>query len=147
MLRLHQIALSLADASHLSPAYCRRLAAARLAVPEAEVLEATVCKRSVDARDKRDVHFTLTLDVRLADPTAEAALLGRFRPNEAAHIDDQDAARRDLFSMPLTPYGVNRPRPVVVGAWVCAVLVWAPSPSRWWPAGSSASTPWRFWVP
>ena len=116
MLRLHQISVSLADASHLNPAYCRRLAAARLAVPEAAVLEATVCKRSVDARDKRDVHFTLTLDVRLADPAAEASLLARFRPNEAAHIDDQDAARRDLFTMPLKPYGANRPRPVVVGA-------------------------------
>ncbi len=116
MLRLHQIPLSLADAKNLDASLCRRLAAERLHVPAKDVLHAQVSKRSVDARDKGDIHFTLTLDVTLANPAKETALLARFKPNQAALLTPRDAEQRDVFSLPVTPYGQGRPRPVVVGA-------------------------------
>ena len=113
MLRLHQIRLSLADAA-LEPLPCRALAAARLRIPEAEIREAYVTRRSVDARDKRDVHFTLSLDVRLQSPRAEQTLIKRFRPNQAVLMDTP--REHDIFHLPVAPYGEGRPRPIVVGA-------------------------------
>ena len=70
MLRLHQIRLTLADAAKDDPPY-RALAAARLRVPEADILSARLARKSVDARDKRDVYFSLSLDVALASQQAE----------------------------------------------------------------------------
>ena len=45
-----------------------RLAARALRLKETEILSARLARRSVDARDKGDVHFTLTLDVETARP-------------------------------------------------------------------------------
>ena len=67
MLRLHQIRLSLQEAAQ-GAQDCRRLAARRLQIPEAEILSAHITRRSVDARDRRDVHFTLSLTLRLPLP-------------------------------------------------------------------------------
>lgn len=116
MLRLHQISLPLAAASDTDSEGCRRLAAKRLRLPLSAVLSAQVSRRSVDARDRGDVHFTLTLDVRLQTPADEAAAVRHFAPNQAALVPDADAERRDLFALPLAPYAKGRPRPVVVGA-------------------------------
>ena len=43
-----------------------RLAARALRVREGDILSARLARKSVDARDKGDVHFTLTLDVETA---------------------------------------------------------------------------------
>ena len=113
MLRLHQIRLTLADAAKDDPPY-RALAAARLRVPEADILSARLARKSVDARDKRDVYFSLSLDVALASQQAERTLIQRFAPNQAALLDAPD--ERDVFHLPVMPYPAGRPRPVVVGA-------------------------------
>lgn len=116
MLRLHQIKLPLAKAAQLDDALCRRLAAERLGISEGDVASAAVSKRSVDARDKGDIHFTLTLDVRLADQKAEAMLIRHFQPNQATLLNENDAERRDVFTLDVTPYSRERARPVVIGA-------------------------------
>ncbi|MFH1879917.1 MAG: FAD-dependent protein [Bacillota bacterium] len=113
MLRLHQIRLTLSQAAQGEPD-CRALAAAFLIVAAADVLSAAVFRRRVDARDKRDVQVSLSLDVALFSPKAEQALIRRFQPNQAVLIDAPD--ERDVFSMPAAPYGTGRPRPVVIGA-------------------------------
>ena len=113
MLRLHQIRLALADAAR-EDLSLRALAAARLQIPEEDVISARISRRSVDARDKRDVHVTASLDVRLASPGLELKLIRRFQPNQAVLLDD--AGERDVFHLPVQPYGKDRPRPVVIGA-------------------------------
>ena len=54
----------------------RTLLLSRLSLPAASLRSFEVVKRSVDARDKRDVRFVLTVHLALAD---EAAALKRFR--------------------------------------------------------------------
>ena len=115
MLRLHQIRLPLRQAADGDAALYRRLAAQRLRIPEADVLHATVRRRSVDARDRSDMAFTLTLDVRLASPGAEAALIQRFSANQATLLPEDAAVEQDLFSLHPAPYAPGRPRPVVIG--------------------------------
>ncbi len=63
-LRISQLRQKLDD-YRLSPA---ALAARALRLREADILSARVARRSVDARDKGDVHFALTLDVETARP-------------------------------------------------------------------------------
>ena len=114
MLRLHQVRLPLDAAEYCDDSMCRALAADRLGVPKTRVVEATVSRRSVDARDKGDVHFTLTLDVSLADERAEATLARKFKPNQVSRVERDDAT--DAAHMPMQPYPADRPRPMVVGA-------------------------------
>jgi hypothetical protein len=113
MIRLHQIKLSLAEAAY-EPWPLRALAASRLQVPAADIRSAHIARRSVDARDQNDVHFTLSLDVVLKDPSLEQTLMRRFRPNQAVWMDTPK--EYDIFHLPATPYDTNRPRPVVIGA-------------------------------
>ena len=75
-----------------------------------------VSRRSVDARGNGEVRFTLTLDVRLRAPDAEAAFAKRFPPNLLTRLTDEEKAARDIFCLRAAPYDRNRPRPVVVGA-------------------------------
>ncbi len=116
MLRLHQIRMPLQDAADSDEALYRRLAAGQMRVPEGDVLSAQVSRRSVDARDQGDVHFTLTLDVRMASPKSEKALAAKFKPNQAAYVPDEEAQAHSVFALNAPPYGASRPRPVVVGA-------------------------------
>ncbi len=113
MLRLHQIRLPLAYAAQDGYSL-RALAAARLQIPETEILRARVARRSVDARDRGDVHFTLSVDVTLSSPKAEKTLIRRFKPNQAVLMEE--IVEHDVFSLPVAPYTDGRPRPVVVGA-------------------------------
>ncbi|MEG1891239.1 MAG: hypothetical protein RR301_07475 [Clostridia bacterium] len=118
MLRLHQLRLPLGDAARLDDALLRRLCAERLRVSVARIASARVQKRSVDARDKGDVHFTLTADVELAQDGGkeEAALARSFKPNQVTVITAERCDAPDLFSLPLAPWPKARARPVVVGA-------------------------------
>ena len=116
MLRLHQIRLPLGKAGRPDDALYRSLAAQRLHVPAEDIASVSVSKRSVDARDKGDVHFTLTLDVRLADPSAEAKLIQHFQPNQATFLEDGGQQPCDVFSLAAAPYPHGRPQPIVVGA-------------------------------
>ncbi len=116
MLRLHQIPLPIEKAADLDPDLCARLAAERLGVPVRDIAGAAVSRRSVDARGHGEVRFTLTLDVRLQSPKAEAAFAKRFPPNLLTLLDDAETETRDVFSLPMAPFDLNRPRPIVVGA-------------------------------
>ena len=77
----------------------------RLRIPREALLSWKIHKKSVDARDKGDVHFVLTVDVALAD---EAAVLRRLKPGMATRVQPAPAVRlpRAAFSTP----------PLVVGA-------------------------------
>ena len=113
VIRLHQLRLPLDVPA--DPDTLIALCAERLRVPPSAVEAATLCKRSVDARDKADLHFALSCDMRLA-PSArarEAALLRRFRPNEAAQLPE--LAETDAFHLPVAPW-TGAQRPIVVGA-------------------------------
>lgn len=117
MLRLNQLKLPLDAAAHADESVYKRLAADRLGVPPQSILSARLCKRSVDARDKGDVHFSITLDVRLADESQEARLAAKLKPNQASIRQGAQALdEADLFALPLSPWPKERARPVVVGA-------------------------------
>ena len=61
MIRISQIKVSLDDMSR-SP---EQLAARALRLRPEEILSARIFKKSIDARDKRDVHFSLTIDAEV----------------------------------------------------------------------------------
>ena len=88
MLRLHQLELSLDDAATFDPSCLRRLCAQRLHLSEKAVAEARLVKRSVDARSRGGVHFSLTADVALAQggEAEEKRLASRFKPNQVTVI-------------------------------------------------------------
>ena len=101
MLRLTNVPTSLDYTAAQLPA----LAARRLRVPADSVLEIKLIRRSVDARDKGDVHFVLTLDVRVKN---ENEVLRRLKPGVAERV------------APLKPLNLPKPAfshpPLVVGA-------------------------------
>lgn len=113
MLRIHQLKLPLNEAKALDDDLLRRLCAARLRIPPERIVTVKLVKRSVDARDKGDVHFALTADVTL--DKGEAQLAARFKPNQLA-IVAQSADTPSLFRLPLSPWSAQTERPVVVGA-------------------------------
>ncbi len=115
MLRIHQIKLSLDEMQNLSQQSLRRACARALKLPPEQIREAILRKRSVDARDKGDVHFTLTCDVSLADPKREERIAQSSRPNQIALVA-KTAPEQDVFTMPTAPWPKDEPRPVVVGA-------------------------------
>ena len=115
MLRLHQIKLSLDEMQRISPEVLRRACAKALRLPVEAIAEAKMRKRSVDARDKGDVHFTLTVDVALTDPKREAAIAAKYKPNQIALVE-KPAPEADVFSLPTQPWPKDALRPVVVGA-------------------------------
>ncbi len=81
------------------------LAAKKLRVAETEVLSVRLWKKSIDARDKADVHLVLTLDVTLRD---EARTLKKLRPGAAAPV-----APEKPLTLPAPRFAL---RPVVAGA-------------------------------
>ncbi len=87
MIRLSEIKLTLAEAENPQPVL--HAAAARiLAIPPADIARVDVFKRSFDAR-KADLCAVYIVDVTLADPAKEAALLGKLagRPHIAPTPD------------------------------------------------------------
>ena len=101
MLRLPNISLPL----DYTEATMKATVAAKLRVPPASVQSVTLVKRSVDARDKGDVHFVATLDVAVAN---EAALLKKARPGTINR-----APVKEPLKLPQQRF---TQRPVVVGA-------------------------------
>ena len=77
----------------------------RLRIPREALLSWKIHRKSVDARDKGDVHFVLTVDVTLRE---EAAVLRRLKPGVAVRVQPAPALRlpRAAFARP----------PLVVGA-------------------------------
>ncbi len=129
MLRVHQIKLSLDQAAAQHPAgtvgesLLRSLCAKRLRIPAETIQRAVLVKRSVDARDKGDVHFALTVDLALAGgKKAETAIAAKEKPNEVTLLGgDREASVELLLGGPLWrgssgAQGADSPRPLVVGA-------------------------------
>ncbi|MBR4457775.1 MAG: FAD-dependent monooxygenase [Clostridia bacterium] len=88
-----------------TPADLPSAVAARLRIPAKDVLSVRLVRRSVDARDKADVHFVLTVD---AEVRGEHALLKHLKPGIAS------PAPRE--GHPAIPAARLPRRPVVVGA-------------------------------
>ncbi len=101
MLRLDNLSLPL----DFTQADLEALVLRKLRMQKDELVSCKMVKKSVDARDKRDVHFVLAVDVTVR---REEALLSRLKPGIAAHV-----------AVP-APIHLAAPRfahfPVVVGA-------------------------------
>src|SRR4051812_14312776 len=115
MIRLSEIKLTLAQAEQPEPALLAA-AAGVLAVPPAAIARVDAFKRSFDAR-KADLLAVYIIDVTLADPSQEAALLARFvgRPHIAATPDMEWHAPVHAETPPPL-------RPVVVGFGPCGIF-------------------------
>ncbi len=113
MLRLHQIRLAPDNAAD-GTSDLRALAAARLKLPNSDIQSVRIARRSVDARNKRDVCFMLSLDVKLRSAALEQKLIKRFKPNQAVLLET--TKEHDIFSLPVPTYPKGKARPVVVGA-------------------------------
>ena len=99
MLRISNLSLPLG----YDDAAVRRALLNRLSVPASALLGFTLVRRSVDARDKRDIHFVVSLDISLRD---EASVLKRCRFLSPSPVRKSSA-----------PVRVSLPsRPLVVGA-------------------------------
>jgi len=92
------------DETDLAPA-----AAAALGVGPDGVVIATIVKKSLDARRRREPRFLYTLAIDL-DPATEAELLNREPPPVEIYVPPPRVAVREL------PPRDRGPRPVVVGA-------------------------------
>ncbi|MBR2925000.1 MAG: FAD-binding protein [Clostridia bacterium] len=115
MLRLHQIHLTLDEMQRLSPDILKKACAKALKLPVDAIREASMKKRSVDARDKGDVHFTLTVDVSLTDSKREERIAAASRPNQIALVTKAEPDD-DVFTLQTQPWPKNALQPVVVGA-------------------------------
>lgn len=112
VLRIHQLKLPLE--AQPDEETLRRLCARQLRISEKQLRTVRLQKRSVDARDKGDVHFSLTVDATVADPKTEAAIAARFRPNQVTIVASPKPAE-SVMELKLPPWSRSA-RPVVVGA-------------------------------
>ena len=112
VLRIHQLKLPLE--AQPDEETLRRLCARQLRISEKQLRTVRLQKRSVDARDKGDVHFSLTVDATVADPKTEAAIAARFRPNQVTIVASPKPAE-SVMELKLPPWSRST-RPVVVGA-------------------------------
>ena len=92
-----------------------RAAVKLLGCAREDIAHVALRKKSIDARKKQDVHFTLTARVTLHDGMDEDRALQKVRPQDRRRVrpvtDDEPA-----FPQPLGRTGRPLPRPVVVGA-------------------------------
>ncbi|MGN0794411.1 MAG: NAD(P)/FAD-dependent oxidoreductase [Aristaeellaceae bacterium] len=101
MLRLDNLSLPLSwDMPLLTEAVLRRLR-----IPADQLISVTLAKKSVDARDKGDVHFVVSADVSLKN---EDAHLKRLKPGTANRVTPP--------ALPVLPPPAFPKPPVVVGA-------------------------------
>jgi hypothetical protein len=83
-----------------------KAAASRLKLPEAEIISLSLVKKSVDARKKDDVHFTISVDAEIKN---EAKALEKLKKETTVKL--AEPYRYDFPKAGRTPF-----RPVVVGA-------------------------------
>ena len=117
MLRLHQLVVALDDFPRLDESMLRRLCAQRLRIREERIVQVRLQKRSVDARGRDGVHFSVTVDALLSDDAAEQAIARKFRPNQVGYLPGRRMETPpDVFGLSLPPWPADRKRPIVVGA-------------------------------
>ncbi len=126
MIRIAEIKLTLAQAEspESTDEALRAAASGILSLPPAALARVDVFKRSFDAR-KADLMAVFIVDVTLADPAQESALLQRLagKPHVSATPDME-------WRAPVTPQAVSAwtaahpqaPRPVVVGFGPCGIF-------------------------
>jgi hypothetical protein len=115
MIRLSELKLPLALAEQPEPAL-RDAASALLGVPPAALADLQVFKRSFDAR-KAELMAVYIVDVTLADPAQEDALLSR-------HASHPHVARTPdmAWRPPVVLAQPPAPRPVVIGFGPCGIF-------------------------
>ena len=117
MLRLHQLVVTLDEYPKLDEAMLKRLCAARLKIKEDRISQVRLQKRSVDARGREGVHFTITVDALLKDAASEEKIAQKFKPNQVGYLPARKMeVSPDVFGLDLPPWPKDRKRPVVVGA-------------------------------
>ena len=115
MIRVSEIKLTLAQAEHPN-AHLQAAAAALLGLQSADIARVDVFKRSFDAR-KAELMAVYIVDVTLADPAGEAAVLARFPKHpRIAPTPDMDWHPPVHVAEPLPR------RPVVVGFGPCGIF-------------------------
>ncbi len=101
MLRIDNLSMPLGwDMTTLTEAVLRKLR-----IPADMLQSLTLAKKSVDARDKGDVHFVVSVDVKVKN---EDAVLKRLKPGTANRVNPTQ--------IPPLPQAKFTRRPVVVGA-------------------------------
>ena len=100
MLRLSNISLPLDFTDH----DLRETAARKLRLPPSSILDISLVRRSIDARDKGDVHFVTSLDVQVAH---EDTVLKKCKSS---------AVRSPESFLPIIPASSLSFRPLIVGA-------------------------------
>ena len=98
MLRLHQLVVSLDDYPKLDEGMLRRLCAARLKIKEDRILQVRLQKRSVDARGREGVHFTVTVDALLKDAAGEEKIAQKFKPNQVGYLHESVSFVRGKYA-------------------------------------------------
>lgn len=86
-----------------------------LQVSQGDILDAQLYRTSVDARKKRDVHFTVTVRFELASSGAEEEAIGRVAEKARRRVRII-VPRATTFPQPLGARGTTADRPIVVGA-------------------------------
>ena len=86
-----------------------------LQVSQGDILDAQLYRTSVDARKKRDVHFTVTIRFELASSGAEEEAIGRVAEKARRRVRIIEP-RTTTFPQPLGARGTTTDRPIVVGA-------------------------------
>ena len=119
MIRIHELRLPLEH----PPEALKSAAAQRLSIPEAAILKLHTLKRSHDARKKTALFFIYTVDLELATPNGEAAVLRVFAQDPKIKL----APDTQYHFVTPTPRAFKQ-RPLVIGfgpAGIFAALILA----------------------
>ena len=112
MLRINELKLPL---NHPEPAL-REAILARLGIPDTDLLDFSVYKRSYDARKKTAIVLTYSID---ADVRNEAAVLARLQKDQ--HV--MPSPDVDYKFVQVNQPAPGTPRPVVIGTGPCGLFV------------------------
>ena len=117
MLRITELRLPL---DHAEGAV-RAAILSRLGLPDTDLQDFTVFKRSYDARKKTAIVLTYTVDCELREPALQAELLQRFAGDP--HVQQSpDTSYRFVGHAPADFQAESRPRPLVVGFGPCGIF-------------------------
>ena len=117
MLRITELRLPL---DHAEGAV-RAAILSRLGLPDTDLQDFTVFKRSYDARKKTAIVLTYTVDCELREPALQAELLQRFAGDPHVQLSP-DTSYRFVGHAPADFQAESRPRPLVVGFGPCGIF-------------------------
>ncbi len=117
MLRITELRLPL---DHAEGAV-RAAILSRLGLPDTDLQDFTVFKRSYDARKKTAIVLTYTVDCELREPALQAELLQRFAGDPHVQLTP-DTSYRFVGHAPADFQAESRTRPLVVGFGPCGIF-------------------------